>query len=93
MRISHWASCFTSSSRERAILLGEVGIVQHGGGGADDGGQGGADIMGYGAEQVGPHPDLFIFHSKLVQLAGFSGQSGGDDRNAEKGQEGQGVAR
>ena len=48
--------------------------------------------MGYGAEQVGPHPDLFIFHSKLVQLAGLGGQSGGDDRNTEKGQEGQGVA-
>lgn len=75
-----------------AVLRRKLGVIQYGGGGADDGGQGGADIVGHGAEQVSPHFDLFVFHPQPVQLAGLGGQSGGDDRNTEKGQEGQGVA-
>lgn len=54
--------------------------------------RGGADIVGDGAQQVGPHFLFFVFHPQLLLLLCLGGQGAGDDGDAQKGQKAQGIA-
>ena len=74
------------------LRLGEVWIFQHGGGGADDGGQGRADVVGDGAEQIRPHLDLLIFQPEPVLFLGLCGQRAGHQGDHQKGEDGQRIA-
>ena len=68
-------------------------IFQDSGGGTHDGGQGRTDIMGDGAEQIGPHLFLFSLQAQPLLALDLGGQGRGDGRDHQQCQEGDGVAR
>ncbi len=84
----------TDVAGERFLLLvvETVVVVENGRGGADNGGKGGADVVRYGAQQVGTHLLPFHLETNLFLLLDLRGHGADHDGYGEHDDEGQRVA-
>ncbi len=78
--------------KDLLILLPHLRVIQHQSNGAGNGGEGRAQIMGHGPQQVGPHLLPLGLQLQLLLLLDMCGQGAGAHRHGQHGHEGERIA-